>query len=158
TSRTSSRTRNWSIGSTRRSSRRSSIEKRKGTIMATIAPVARPEIALPRTRPHVPVEQYARRIERVHAAMVEENLDFLVVYGDRVYSGDLHQLTALDPRFEEAIAVFGTDGARHILLGNENIPLAPDPSLGFAVTLFQELSPQGQLRHRPVELEDVLRG
>ena len=124
--------------------------------MATITSIPQPNIALPTVRPTVPVEQYAQRLNDTVAALKAENLDVLVVFGDREQSGDLHFLTGVDPRFEEAILLLDRDGKRQILLGNENQPFGPHPSLGVEQKLYQELSPVGQLRHRPVQLAQLL--
>jgi len=126
--------------------------------MATLKTIPMPEIALPTVRPTVPVSEYARRIEETISAIREEGLDVLVVFGDREQSGDLHFLTGVDPRFEEAILLLDSNGKRSILLGNENQSVGPDPSLGVEQVLYQELSPLGQFRHNPVQLAEVLAG
>lgn len=124
--------------------------------MATITTVPAPRIALPTVRPTVPVEEYEQRLKDVVVAMNEDDLDVLVVYGDREQSGDLHFLTDVDPRFEEAILLLDGAGRRVILLGNENQDVGPHPSLNIEQWLYQELSPLGQLRNRPTQLLQLL--
>jgi len=124
--------------------------------MANISSIPTPDIALPTVRPSVPVEEYAQRLSDAVAAMRDEDLDVLVVYGDREQSGDLHFLTGMDPRFEEAVLLLDASGKREILLGNENQPVGPHASLGVAQKLYQELSPVGQFRHHPVQLAKLL--
>lgn len=125
--------------------------------MANIAQIPAPKIGLPTTRPSVPVDRFNERIVLAVDSMRRASLDALVVYGDREHGGDLHFLTGVDPRFEEGIFVLTRDDKRTILLGNENLGYAPDPALGIGIELYQELSPQGQFRHRPVQLIDLLR-
>lgn len=124
--------------------------------MARIASIPTPDIALPTVRPTVPTAEYAQRLSDSIAAMHDENLDVLVVFGDRESSGDLHFLTGVDPRFEEAILLLDRDGKRQILLGNENQPFGPDASLNVEQKLYQELSPVGQFRNHPVQLTQLL--
>ncbi|WP_417512514.1 hypothetical protein [Microbacterium sp.] len=124
--------------------------------MAQIAQIPEPHIGLPTTRPEVPVTRFLERRASAVEAMTRSNLDALVIYGDREHGGDLHYLTGVDPRFEEGIFVLTRDGEGTILLGNENLGYAPHPDLGIRVELYQELSPQGQFRHRPVQLSDLL--
>jgi hypothetical protein len=114
------------------------------------------EIDVPSSRPVVPLEEYAQRLERTTQLMTEHSLDHLVVYGDRERGGDLHFLTGFDPRFEEAVLVLGSDGSRTLLLGNENMTSGPHAELGITLRLFQELSPQGQFRHRPTSVGRLL--
>ncbi len=125
--------------------------------MARIAHIPQPSIALPRTRPTLPLARFLDRRTTVLGAMAAAGLDALVIYGDREHGGDLHYLTGVDPRFEEGVFVLTRDGGATILLGNENLGYAPDPGLEIRVELYQELSPQGQFRHRPVQLADLLR-
>lgn len=124
--------------------------------MANITTIPAPDISLPTVRPTVPVEEYAQRLRDTIAAMQDENLDVLVVFGDREQSGDLHFLTGVDPRFEEAILLLDREGRREILLGNENQAVGPHPSLGITQRLYQELSPAGQFRHQPIQLANLL--
>ncbi|MGO1973365.1 MAG: hypothetical protein ACTH2Q_10455 [Propionibacteriaceae bacterium] len=125
--------------------------------MAKIVSIPKPDIALPTSRPTVPVERFRERLTAAEEALSTHGLDFFVVYGDRERAGDLQYLSGIDPRFEEGILVMSRDGARYILLGNENIGRAAGSELGLVGQLFQELSPQGQLRDQPVQLIDLLR-
>lgn len=124
--------------------------------MAELREASLPSIPLPTIRPTIPTSEYAHRLEAVQSRMRERGIDILVVYGDRENSGDLHHLTGFDPRFEEAILLVSVEGDRQILLGNENIACAPEPALGIEVRLFQELSPQAQVRDRPTRLSSLL--
>ncbi|MDR5700875.1 hypothetical protein [Agromyces aerolatus] len=124
--------------------------------MAHIAEIPEPNIALPTTRPEVPIARFIERNSAAIEAMARAGLDALVVYGDRERGGDLHYLTGVDPRFEEGVYVLTRGGDATILLGNENLGYAPHPDLGIRVELYQELSPQGQFRHNPVQLDVLL--
>jgi Xaa-Pro aminopeptidase len=125
--------------------------------MAQIAVIPEPIIALPTTRPFVPASRFLERRTAAVDAMTRAGLDALVIYGDREHGGDLHYLTGVDPRFEEGIYVLPRSGQSTILLGNENLGYAPHEDLGIRVVLYQELSPQGQFRDRPVQLDSLLR-
>lgn len=124
--------------------------------MASISTVPTPDIALPTVRPRVPLEEFEHRLQDAVVAMSEDDLDVLVVFGDREQSGDLHYLTDVDPRFEEAILLLDRAGRRVIILGNENQAVGPDPALHVEQWLYQELSPLGQVRDRPVQLLKLL--
>ncbi len=125
--------------------------------MSVIKAVPKPLIELPVDRPFVPTEEFADRIHAAVALLNKKGLDFFVVYGDRERAGDLHFLSGVDPRFEEGLLVLSSTGKRTIILGNENLGYAPDKALGIDVELYQEFSPQGQFRHRPTQLSDMLK-
>lgn len=124
--------------------------------MASISRIPALELSLPTVRPVVPVDDYVARLAAARSAIRARGLDVLVVFGDREQSGDLHFLTGVDPRFEEAILLLDSDGGRAIVLGNENQAVGPDVSLGITQVLFQELSPQGQFRNQPIQLAQIL--
>ncbi|WP_341358672.1 hypothetical protein V5H98_12970 [Georgenia sp. M64] len=124
--------------------------------MARITQIPEPNIGLPTTRPYVPVTRFLERRSLAIEAMQRHGLEALVVYGDREHAGDLHFLTGVDPRFEEGVFILLRTGDATVLLGNENLGYAPDPELGIRVLLYQEFSPQGQFRHKPVQLADLL--
>lgn len=125
--------------------------------MSAIRSIPKPLIELPKVRPFVPTQEFADRIDAAIALLKKQGLDFFVVYGDRERAGDLHFLTGVDPRFEEGLFVLSSAGERTIFLGNENLGYAPDKALGIGIELYQEFSPQGQVRHRPAQLSDLLK-
>lgn len=125
-------------------------------VMARIETVPKPSIAMPDRRPEVPLERYRERLRTTSEVMARHGLDHLVVYGDRERAADLHHLTGIDPRFEEGILVLARDGSATVLLGNENRGRGDVSELGLRVRLFQELSPQGQVRDQPTQLETIL--
>ncbi|WDR06957.1 hypothetical protein PSQ90_05810 [Devosia rhodophyticola] len=125
--------------------------------MSVIRAIPKPLIELPTDRPFVPTDEFAARIETAIALLKKVGLDFFVVYGDRERAGDLHFLSGVDPRFEEGLLVLSSTGDRTIILGNENLGYAPDKALGISVELYQEFSPQGQLRDQSTQISGLLK-
>lgn len=62
---------------------------------------------------------YARRLDRLCAAMKKDGLDAVLIYADREHGGNFGYMTGFEPRFEEACLVVYADGHACILLGNE---------------------------------------
>ena len=124
--------------------------------MADTATIAPPRFGLPEPPPETTVEEYTHRLERAVQAINRADLDFLVVYADREHAADMAYLCGVDPRFEEALLVLRSDGARFLYLGNECQNYGPPPALGIEVGLYQEFSPQGQIRDTPVRPEQLL--
>ncbi len=116
-----------------------------------------PDVAVGDRPDPTPPEVYAQRLTDMHGILDREGLDGLVVYGDRESFADLCHLTGLDPRFEEAILVLPRGGRATLLLGNENQAQEPASLLDIEIVLWQALSPAGQLRTRPLNLDAALR-
>jgi len=123
--------------------------------MAHLTRVAPPEFGRSSAPPATTIEEYEARLAATVERMAQEGLDVLVVYADREHFSDMAHLCGVDPRFEEGVLVLGRDGSRVIYLGNECQDYGPPPELGIAQRLYQEFSPQGQIRDRPVQLGDV---
>lgn len=62
---------------------------------------------------------YARRLDRLCAAMTSAGLDAVLLYADREHGGNFGYITGFEPRFEEACLVVHKDGSAWVLLGNE---------------------------------------
>ncbi|MCS2153055.1 M24 family metallopeptidase [Scandinavium goeteborgense] len=71
----------------------------------------------------------AGRKARVLACMRQQGLDTLIVYADKEHGGNFEYLTGFIPRFEEALLVLHQDGEAGLVLGNENLKLAPHARL-----------------------------
>ena len=78
-----------------------------------------PEFGWPVTAPVLPPAEYEQRLDATLERIVQRDLDILLVYGDREHFANLVFLTAIDPRFEEALLLLDRKGARLLLLGNE---------------------------------------
>ncbi|MCS2157857.1 M24 family metallopeptidase [Scandinavium sp. H11S7] len=69
------------------------------------------------------------RKARVLDRMRQQGLDTLIVYADKEHGGNFEYLTGFIPRFEEALLVLHQDGEARLVLGNENLKLAPHARL-----------------------------
>ena len=77
-----------------------------------LAEIALPDFGMPGTEPVLPASLFAERLERLRSAMGARGYDHVVVWADREHSANLAYLSGFDPRFEEALLVLGTSGAR----------------------------------------------
>ncbi|HEX4502908.1 MAG TPA: M24 family metallopeptidase [Scandinavium sp.] len=66
---------------------------------------------------------------RVLERMRQQGLDTLIVYADKEHGGNFEYLTGFIPRFEEALLVLQQRGDAVLVLGNENLKLAPHARL-----------------------------
>ncbi len=117
--------------------------------------VSLPDFGMPATEPFVPAEVYAQRQANLKAAMLEKGLDALVVYADREHNANLTWLCGYDPRFEEALVVFGVNDTPALLVGNEGwgyAELCPSPVRRI---LYQPLSLMGQDRSKSQSLGEI---
>ena len=62
---------------------------------------------------------YLDRLVHLRQRIIDLNLDYVVIYGDREHFANIEYFTRYDCRFEEALFVFGADGSRSIVVGNE---------------------------------------
>ena len=128
---------------------------------ARLAPVALPAFGKPEEGPEIPSAVYASRLERLRERAADRGYSQLVVYADREHSANLSWLSGFDPRFEEAIAIVGLDGAGAtadptVLVGNECWGIAGAAPLPMRRVLHQDLSLPSQPRHRSRPLRDEL--
>jgi hypothetical protein len=117
-----------------------------------------PDFGMPETRPEIGGHIYEARLARLRQRAEEAGFDRLVVYADREHSAGMAWLAGFDPRFEEAVAVVGPEGAPAILAGNECSGAAAQAPLRMRPILFQDLSLPGQPRDRSAPLADILGG
>lgn len=98
-----------------------------------------PETDVPSTPPPpLSAAIYKSRIAATCERARSAGVDVLVVWGDREHSSNMSYLSGFDPRFEEALMVIDTSGARppRLLVGNECLGFAPDAEIGIAVELW----------------------
>ncbi|WP_314061449.1 M24 family metallopeptidase [uncultured Vagococcus sp.] len=69
-------------------------------------------------------ETMAKRLKKIVAGMAKNQLDMVVVYGDKEHGSNFEYLTGFIPRFEEALLILKADGQAYLLLGNENVKMA----------------------------------
>jgi len=121
-----------------------------------LRPVALPDFGMPDAEPLIPPEIYAARIEAARAAAAGRGLDVLIVWGDREHFANLAYLTALDPRFEEAMLMLTPGQTPRLVVGNEGWGYAGLSPVTHERILFQEFSLLGQPRDGSPTLEDML--
>ena len=114
----------------------------------------------PTVQPEVPASTYAARLQAALARARAAGMDALVVYGDREHSANVAYLTGYDPRFEEALLVAPTSGARpaSLFVGNEGWSYAELSAGSFQRVLCQSFSLPGQPRDRQQPLAVLLAG
>jgi hypothetical protein len=88
-----------------------------------------PDFGLPTRQPAISAETYRKRIAALGGRAEAENLDVLVVYGDREHFANLAYLTGYDPRFEESLFLLDVR-SRHkskpiLVVGNEGLGYVP---------------------------------
>lgn len=121
-----------------------------------LAPVTLPNFGVPDALPLIPAATYDARAASL---LAKAGCDWVAVYADREHVANMLHLTGIEPRFEEALLVLGTDGTRALLLGNESMDYAPLNRLpGVTPVLCQSLSLMGQDRSVAPSLGKVLAG
>lgn len=100
-------------------------------------------------------QTFRKRLDSVAGAAQAKNLDIILVFADREHSATMEFLTGVAPRFEEGLLAIKNDGSSVIYLGNECQYFAPDSSLGIDLRLFQDFSPMGQPRNKPLSLKKM---
>ncbi|HJR86639.1 MAG TPA: hypothetical protein VJ930_03165 [Acidimicrobiia bacterium] len=126
------------------------------SVAAHLGPVELPEFGMPSQAPEIPAGLYASRLHRLDELAAERGFDRVVVYADREHSANLSYLTGFDPRFEEAMAIFGPDGPA-ILVGNECFGMAGAAPVTMRRHYFQDFSLPSQPRDRSQPLAEILR-
>jgi Xaa-Pro aminopeptidase len=69
--------------------------------------------------PQTPGAELEQRINQLRTRMEDRKLTHLVVYGEREHFANLAYLTGFDPRFEEAVLIFGPGSTPLLVVGNE---------------------------------------
>ncbi|WP_312624803.1 M24 family metallopeptidase [Scandinavium sp.] len=99
----------------------------------------------------------AERKNRVLAGMRQQKIDTLIVYADKEHGGNFEYLTGFIPRFEEALLVLHQDGEAVLVLGNENLKLAPHARLKNRVLHAPWFSLPNQPMDNTQSLPEILR-
>lgn len=118
--------------------------------------VREPFLGVPKEYPELPNKVFDERLNKVVEAMKGQDLDFLIIYGDREHYGNFHYLAGFEPRFEEALFVLDKEGRAHALLGNECIGMAKHSRVPAKGVLYQAVSLPNQDMDKHRELEDIL--
>ena len=115
-----------------------------------------PDFGLPVSEPQVAPGTYQLRQQRLKEAMRAAGMDALVVYADREHNANLTWVCGYDPRFEEALLVFGLNEMPALLVGNEGWGYAELCPLPVRRILYQSLSLLGQDRSKSSSLHEIL--
>ncbi|RPH29106.1 M24 family metallopeptidase [Buttiauxella warmboldiae] len=91
----------------------------------TLATIKQPEIYLNVPSVALNNQTLQERHSKVLQAMARQHLDALVIYADKEHGGNFEYLTGFIPRFEEGLLVLHNSGEAVLVLGNENLKLAP---------------------------------
>ena len=124
-------------------------------VVAHLEPVELPDFGMPEQMPELPASLYATRLGRLRELAADRGYDRVVVYADREHSANLSFLTGFDPRFEEAMAIFGPDEPA-ILVGNECFGMAGSAQVTMRRHYFQDFSLPSQPRNRSLPLAEIL--
>jgi hypothetical protein len=108
--------------------------------------VALPEFGEPSVMPSIPKQHYASRIETCLSRAQAAGFDLVIVYGDREHAANIAYLSGYDPRFEEALLIFGRTPAPKLLIGNEGWGYAELCDGPYERVLCQTFSLPGQPR------------
>ena len=102
--------------------------------------VGEPFVGLPTEQPQLPDLVYQNRLKNTVEQMVNQGLDYLIIYADREHYGNFEYLTGYGPRFEEALLVIEQNGESYQLLGNECLGMANHSKIPTKGILYQALS------------------
>lgn len=94
----------------------------------------------------------AERKTRVLTRMRQQSIETLIIYADKEHGGNFEYLTGFIPRFEEALLVLHQNGEAVLVLGNENLKLAPHARLANRVVH----APWFSLPNQPGESHETL--
>ncbi len=124
---------------------------------AILTDIELPDFGDPDFEPVLGRDVYERRIKYLHQRLRENNLDAVVIYGDREHVANISWATGHDPRFEEALCVVVPGRTPTLLTGNEGYPYAETANGLFERVLWQPLSLMGQPRGLTKPLRGILR-
>lgn len=99
-----------------------------------------PKVSLPDKLPIIPDSVYVKHLDSLIDKMQENNLDAVVIYGDREHFANFNYIVGFDPRFEEGILVVHKDKSMFVLLGNECFSLHKLSRVKVTPLLCQQLS------------------
>ena len=103
-------------------------------------------LARPPRQPIISPANHQARIDAALARAAQDQLDALIVYGDREHFANLSYLTGYDPRFEEALLILRPGQTPQLLVGNEGLHYSQIASIPLVRRLYQTFSLPGQPR------------
>ncbi len=124
---------------------------------ARLADIILPDFGQPTTEPVLGRPIYRDRLDRLETRIAADQLDAVVIYGDREHMANISWASGYDPRFEEAILVVVPGRTPVLLLGNEGYPYGELANGHFERVLWQPLSLMGQPRQHYRALAEILR-
>ncbi len=83
-----------------------------------------PDFGLPIVESFTPKDEHDARIAATRERMHRDELDALLIYGDREHFANLAYLSGYDPHFEESLCVLTRDGTPTLFVGNEGLGYA----------------------------------
>jgi hypothetical protein len=118
--------------------------------------IALPEFGEPSVMPALEKGVYAQRQAACLARVRAQGFDLVAVYGDREHAANIAFLSGYDPRFEEALLVFGKTEAPQLLIGNEGWGYAELCDGPYERVLCQTFSLPAQPRGETRAIADIL--
>lgn len=107
--------------------------------------------------PEYTKEDYEERIRNVQKFADERGYSHTIIYGDREHFSNVHYLTGLDPRFEEALLILEKDKTPKFILGNECYVYAKKINIDIERILYHPFGLMGQPDHDPRMLIDIFK-
>lgn len=107
--------------------------------------------------PEFTKEDYEERVNKVLEFMEQRGYSHMIVYGDREHFSNIHYLTGLDPRFEEALLILQKNKKPKMFLGNECLDYSHMLKLDIERILYQPFSLMGQPSDKSVYLVDLFK-
>jgi hypothetical protein len=98
---------------------------------------------------------YLERVKVLQDRMKDNNLDFVIIYGDREHFASIEYFTRYDCRFEEGLFILSKDGERTIVVGNEGEAYSYHIPFEVNRIRYRHFSLQGQPREDSPSLIDV---
>ncbi len=124
---------------------------------ARLTDISLPDFGAPVVEPVLGRQIYLDRLARLEKRLAADELDAVVIYGDREHVANISWASGYDPRFEEAILIVVAGRTPTLLLGNEGYPYAEVANGHFERVLWQPVSLMGQPRQHYRALADILR-
>jgi hypothetical protein len=104
----------------------------------------------------LPKEIYLDRIDRLTARMRKDNIDQVLIWGDREHFANIEYFSTYDCRFEEGLLVINKNGGRAIIVGNEGWDYTLQIPYEIDRHLYRGFSLQGQVRTTIDTLTEIL--
>lgn len=107
--------------------------------------------------PELTREDYGTRIAKVQEICNQRGYSHLIIYGDREHFSNIHYLTGLDPRFEEALLILENGRKPKMILGNECIQYSGMIDLDVDRILYHPFNLIGQPGRHDYRLIDIFK-